>query len=157
MFIIQGLISGIIATIIFDIFQHSLNFAYGIDKTKWNLIGRYFLGYKKGIYIRHSITEDEEEEKEIIWGYLIHYIIGAIYGVFYVSLNELIFDYPSILLAYFIGFFSVLGAWCYLMPFAFNLGFFASKSENRLKIISQNLIAHFIFGTGLFIGFYIIY
>ena len=47
MFIIQGLISGIIATIIFDIFQHSLNFAYGIDKPKWSLIGRYFLGYKK--------------------------------------------------------------------------------------------------------------
>ena len=157
MFIIQGLISGVIATIIFDIFQHSLNFAYGIDKPKWNLIGRYFLGYKKGIYIRCLIAEDEEEKKELIWGYLIHYIIGAIYGAFYISLNELIFDYPSILLAYFIGFSSVLGAWCFLMPFAFNLGFFASKSENRLQVMSQNLIAHFIFGTGLFIGLYIIY
>ena len=157
MFIIQGLISGIIATIIFDIFQHSLSFAYGIDKPKWNLIGRYFLGYKKGIYKRYLIAEDEEEEKELIWGYLIHYIIGVIYGVFYVSLNELMFDYPSILLAYFIGFSSVLGAWCYLMPYAFNLGFFASRSENRFEVMTQSLINHFIFGTGLFIGLYIIY
>ena len=157
MFIIQGLITGIIATIIFDIFQYSLSFAYGIDKPKWNLIGRYFLGYKKGIYIRHLISEDEQEGKELIWGYLIHYIIGIVYGVFYVLLNKLMFDYPSILLAYFIGFSSVLGAWCYLMPFAFNLGFFASKSEKRLELMSQNLIAHFIFGTGLFIGLYIIY
>ena len=157
MFIIQGLITGIIATIIFDIFQYSLSFAYGIDKPKWNLIGRYFLGYKKGIYIRHSISEDEQEGEELIWGYLIHYIIGMVYGAFYVLLNKLMFDYPSILLAYFIGFSSVLGAWCYLMPFAFNLGFFASKSEKRLELMSQNLISHFIFGTGLFIGLYIIY
>ena len=104
MFIIQGIITGLIATIIFDIFQHSLNFAHGTDKLKWNLTGRYFLGYKKGIFIRVSITEDEEEEKELIWGYLIHYIIGIIYGIFYVSLNGLIFHYPSILLAYLIGF-----------------------------------------------------
>jgi hypothetical protein len=157
MFIIEGLISGLIATIIFDIFQQSLNFAYGIEKPKWELIGRYFLGYKRGIFNRVLIIEDELEKNELFWGYLIHYLIGAVYGIFYVSLNELFFTYPSILVAYFVGFISVLGAWCYLMPFAFNLGFFASKSENRLKIMSQNLISHFVFGTGLFIGLYAIY
>ena len=157
MFIIQGLISGIIATIIFDIFQQTLSYAYGVDRPKWNLIGRYFLGYKKGIYTRVSISDDVDEKNELIWGYMIHYLIGIIYGIFYVSLNLFIFNYPSILIAYFVGLISVLGAWCYLMPFAFNLGFFASKSESRLKTISQNLIAHFIFGTGLFIGLYNIY
>ena len=55
MFIIQGLISGLIATIIFDLFNQSLHFAYGIDKPKWNLLGRYFLGYKKGMYFRKSL------------------------------------------------------------------------------------------------------
>ncbi|MBT6198845.1 MAG: DUF2938 family protein, partial [Pelagibacteraceae bacterium] len=100
---------------------------------------------------------DEQEENELIWGYVIHYLIGIIYGIFYISLNLLMFNHPSILLAYFIGFISVLGSWCYLMPFAFNLGFFASKSENKFKIMSQNLIAHFVFGTGLFIGLYTIY
>ena len=55
------------------------------------------------------------------------------------------------------GFLTVLGAWCYLMPFAYNLGFFASKSNQRFKILTQNLIAHFVFGTGLFIGYYITY
>ena len=157
MLIIQGLISGVIATIIFDIFQLSLNYAYGVDKPKWDLIGRYFLSYKKGIYTRITIADDEQEENELIWGYVIHYLIGIIYGIFYISLNLLMFNHPSILLAYFIGFISVLGSWCYLMPFAFNLGFFASKSENKFKIMSQNLIAHFVFGTGLFIGLYAVY
>jgi len=72
-----------------------------------------------------------------------------------VFINLLIFDHPSLLIAYVVGFITVLGAWCYLMPFAYNLGFFASKSDQQFKTLTQNLIGHFIFGTGLFIGFYI--
>ena len=67
------------------------------------------------------------------------------------------FDYPSILLSYIFGFSTVLGGWCFLMPFAYNLGFFASKSDQRTSLLVQNLIAHFVFGTGLFIGLYIFY
>jgi uncharacterized membrane protein YagU involved in acid resistance len=155
MLIFQGLISGIIATIIFDLFNISLKFAYNIDKPKWNFLGRYFLGYKEGRYIRKSLQEDDDEENELLWGYIIHYLIGIIYGLFYVFINLLIFDYPSLLIAYVVGFITVLGAWCYLMPFAYNLGFFASKSDQQFKTLTQNLIGHFIFGTGLFIGFYI--
>ena len=155
MLIFQGVISGIIATIIFDLFNISLKFAYNIDKPKWNFLGRYFLGYKEGRYIRKSLQEDDDEENELLWGYIIHYLIGIIYGLFYVFINLLIFDYPSLLIAYVVGFITVLGAWCYLMPFAYNLGFFASKSDQQFKTLTQNLIGHFIFGTGLFIGFYI--
>lgn len=155
MLVFQGLISGIIATIIFDLFNISLKFAYNIDKPKWNFLGRYFLGYKEGRYIRKSLQEDDDVENELLWGYIIHYLIGIIYGLFYVFINLLIFDHPSLLIAYFVGFITVLGAWCYLMPFAYNLGFFASKSDQQFKTLTQNLIGHFIFGTGLFIGFYI--
>ena len=155
MLIFQGLISGIIATITFDLFNISLKFAYNIDKPKWNFLGRYFLGYKEGRYIRKSLQEDDDEENELLWGYIIHYLIGIIYGLFYVFINLLIFDHPSLLIAYVVGFITVLGAWCYLMPFAYNLGFFASKSDQQFKTLTQNLIGHFIFGTGLFIGFYI--
>ena len=43
------------------------------------------------------------------------------------------------------------------MPFAYNLGFFASKTDQQFKILAQNLIGHFVFGTGLFIGYYFIF
>ena len=82
MLVFQGLISGIIATIIFDLFNISLKFAYNIDKPKWNFLGRYFLGYKEGRYIRKSLQEDDDVENELLWGYIIHYLIGIIYGLF---------------------------------------------------------------------------
>tara|TARA_X000000368_G_C22726202_1_gene577456 strand:+ start:112 stop:585 length:474 start_codon:yes stop_codon:yes gene_type:complete len=157
MIILQGFISGLIATILFDLFNNSLNYAYNIDKPRWNLLGRYFIGYRQKRYFRVSLAEDEEEDNELFWGYIIHYIIGIIYGLIYVCLNVFFFDYPSLLIAYLFGFITVLGAWCYLMPFAYNLGFFASKSDQQLNILVQNLIGHFVFGTGLFIGFCVIY
>ena len=155
MILLQGIISGLFATIIFDLYQLSINYAYGIEKPKWNLLGRYFLGYKEGKFIRETLIDDEELYNELFWGYFFHYLIGILYGIVFVILNFLLFDYPSILLAYIFGFSTVLGAWCFLMPFAYNLGFFASKSEQRANLLAQNLIAHFVFGTGLFIGLYI--
>jgi len=155
MVLLQGIISGLFATIIFDLFQSSLNYAYGIEKPKWNLLGRYFLGYKESKFIRKTLIDDEEIDNELFWGYFFHYLIGIIYGIIFVILNFLLFEYPSILLAYIFGFSTVLGAWCFLMPFAYNLGFFASKSDQRINLLVQNLIAHFVFGTGLFVGLYI--
>tara|TARA_B100000700_G_scaffold233968_1_gene259265 strand:- start:264 stop:734 length:471 start_codon:yes stop_codon:yes gene_type:complete len=155
MILFQGIISGLFATFIFDLFQSSLKYAYGIEKPKWNLLGRYFLGYKERKFIRKTLIDDEELDNELLWGYFFHYLIGIIYGIVFVIFNFLLFDYPSILMAYIFGFSTVLGSWCFLMPFAYNLGFFASKSEGRINLLIQNLIAHFVFGTGLFIGLYI--
>ena len=55
MVIIQGFISGLIATIIFDLFNQSLKYAYNINKPKWFLLGRYFIGCTRGKYFRDSL------------------------------------------------------------------------------------------------------
>ena len=65
MIILQGFISGLIATILFDLFNHSLNYAYNINKPKWYLLGRYFIGYRQGRFFRVSIEEDEGEDVEL--------------------------------------------------------------------------------------------
>ena len=155
MILISGFVSGLIATLLFDIYQQSLSYAYGIDKPKWNFVGRYFIGLKTNQFIRKNLINDDYENNELLYGYLIHYIIGIIYGYFYVILNYIFFETPSIILALIIGFITVLGNWCIMMPFAFNLGFFASKTDVQYKLILQNLLAHFIFGVGLFIGYYL--
>ena len=157
MFIFKGLISGIIATLIFDIFQISLSYAYNINKSRWDLIGRYFLGFKEKKYIREDLENDERVKNELLFGYIFHYIIGMIFGIIYVTINLIFYNHPSIILALIIGFSTVIGSWCILMPFAFNTGFFANKKEESLQIMVSNLIAHFIFGIGLYLGFVIIY
>ena len=157
MLLIHGLLAGIIATVLFDIYQIALNYAYGINKTKWDLVGRYFIGLKNNKYFREDLINDLPEKYELISGYLIHYAIGIIYGLFYIIINIIFFKEPSILIALIFGFFTILGGWCIMMPFAYNLGFFASKSQEKYQLIVQGLLAHFVFGTGLFIGYSLVY
>ena len=70
MFLIHGLLAGIIATALFDIYQIALNYAYGINKTRWDLVGRYFIGLKNNKYFREDLTNDASEKYELIYGYL---------------------------------------------------------------------------------------
>tara|TARA_B110000438_G_scaffold270958_1_gene288479 strand:+ start:816 stop:1292 length:477 start_codon:yes stop_codon:yes gene_type:complete len=158
MFIIKGIFSGIIATIFFDIFQISLSYAYNVKKSKWNLIGRYFFFlFKEKKYYQEDIESENFIKNELLIGYVVHYLIGSIFGIFYVALNIINYDNPSFFLAIFVGIITVLGSWCIIMPFAFNIGFFALKKNNNKQLMMQNLIAHFIFGTGLFVGYKIIF
>ena len=156
MFLMQGIISGIVATLIFDLYQLSLSYAYNIQKSKWDLIGRYFVGFKDKIYTRHDIENDTYVGHELLFGYIVHYVVGSMFGIFYVILNKILFNDPSMLLAIIVGFITLFGSWCIIMPFALNIGFFASKKDEQRQIIVQNLISHYIFGTGLFIGYILI-
>ena len=69
MFIIEGIISGVIATLLFDLFQISLTFAYGISKPKWDLAGRYFIGVSRGKYFQEDLVKEPTEHTELIVGY----------------------------------------------------------------------------------------
>ena len=155
MFYLQGIISGIFATLLFDLFQISLFYAHNINKSKWDLVGRYFIGLMNRKYFRDDIANDIAEKNELLIGYIVHYIIGSLFGILYVLLNMIFYIEPSIFLSLIIGFITVLGSWCILMPLTFNIGFFASKKEDQKQIMVQNLIAHFIFGVGLYLGYLI--
>ena len=85
MFLVQGIFAGIIATIFFDLFQSALFYAYNINKSKWNLIGRYFYGLKKGKFFRENIENEVIIKNELFLGYLTHYIIGSIFGLIYIN------------------------------------------------------------------------
>lgn len=152
MFFLNGILIGIIATLLFDLYQNSLFYAYNINKPKWNLIGRYFYGYINKKYFRKDLENDEIIKNELIIGYIVHYIIGSVFGVIYSLTITFLFPELKLTIAIAIGFITVLGNWCFLMPFALNIGFFASKKDENKQIMVQNLLAHFIFGIGLFIG-----
>ena len=153
MFFFEGLMSGLIATFLLDLFQLSQSYAYKIKRGKWDLVGRYFLGLAKGKYFRFDINNEPSIKYELIIGYTIHYIVGSIFGLIYIVFNIIFFSEPSFLLALTVGFITVLGAWCIMMPYAFNIGFFASREKKQKELLIQNLIAHFVFGVGLYIGY----
>ena len=158
MILLQGLFAGLIATFFYDLYQISLKFSYNINKSRWDLIGRYFINLYKGKRFQEDIYNEKTENNELLIGYIIHYLIGSIFGIFflcinYIYLSDNLISIGTFYIALIFGLSTVLGSWCFLMPFAFNMGFFASKNEDQYQILIQNLLAHFVFGVGLFIGF----
>ena len=157
MFIIQGILVGVFATILFDLYQISLSYAYNINKSRWDYMGRYFTGVLKGRYICKDLMNDPKIKYELIIGYFFHYLIGSLFGLIYILINMIFYNDPSWILALIVGLITVLGGWCIIMPFALNIGFFATKKDEQKQILVQNLIAHFIFGVGLFFGYSLVY
>ena len=156
MIILSYIFVGFFATLFFDLYQIYLKFAFEIDKSKWGLVGRYFIHCSKGVYKQEDINESENFDYENIVGAIAHYIIGIIYGFVYIFINYIFFENASLIIAITFGLLTVLGNWCIMMPYAFNLGFFGLKNNNFKKIWVQNLVIHFIFGVGLYIGLKII-
>ena len=107
-------------------------------------------------FIQNDLINEPKENNELVIGYLVHYIIGAIFGVVYTIINFILYDSPSFYLALSAGFITVLFGWCIMMPFAINMGFFASRVDDQKKILVQNLLAHYFFGTGLYFGLLIV-
>ena len=46
--------------ITFDLFQLSLSYSYNINRSRWDLVGRYFAGFKKKKYLVIVITNQPE-------------------------------------------------------------------------------------------------
>ena len=55
MILLNGIISGIVATIFFDLFQIAVLFAYGGKKSNWALIGRYFIGVARMQFVQNNL------------------------------------------------------------------------------------------------------
>ena len=87
MILFNGIISGIVATIFFDLFQIAVLFAYGGKKSNWALVGRYFIGVARMQFVQNDLINSNEEKNELIIGYFAHYLIGAIFGVAYTVIN----------------------------------------------------------------------
>ena len=87
MFILYGIVSGLFATLLFDVFLTSLSFAYNLKISKWHLVGRYFIGLKEKKYFVENIQTEKEIKNELLYGYFIHYLIGSIFGIIYVTMS----------------------------------------------------------------------
>ena len=159
MIIIEGIFIGIIATFLFDLFDFITQYAYGTNKKKWNIVGRYFAKlFFELKFFQENIHNEPVVKNENFIGYFFHYFIGSIFGIFFIFINYFYYSYSNIVgvesyfISIFFGFFTVLFGWCFMQPYAYNIGFFASKEENQIEILLQNFISHFMFGNGLSFG-----
>lgn len=153
--IFDAVVIGIGATLIMDIWallQHRL---FAIKGLNYALVGRWLLHMPKGIFYHHNIMQTQPMGKETVVGWVAHYVIGIVFAaVFLLFTGSDWLANPALFSAFLFGVFTLLMPYFVMQP-CFGLGIAASKTATPNLARYRSLVAHSVFGFGLYLSAHI--
>ena len=148
--LLKGVVIGIGATVLMDIWAMVLWKAFGQARPNWAPVGRWFWHLRNGVVFHEDIAKAEPYAHELALGWLGHYAVGILYGVVLALLvGDVWFAAPTFLPAWILGIVTVGAGWFLLQP-GLGIGFAASKLPNANMVRVLNLVAHTVFALGLY-------
>lgn len=149
--IFPGVIIGVGATVAMDLWAIILNKFFAQPKANWAPVGRWFYHLKNGKVFHETIAEAAPYRHEMALGWISHYAVGILYGLLLVLImGPAWLSEPTVLPAWIWGIVTVAAGWFLLQP-GLGIGWAASKTPNPTKARAMNLIAHTVFGLGLWL------
>ncbi len=124
--LLLGILVGCGATALLDLWALLLNRAFGLPMPNWALAGRWFAHMREGRFAHASMAEAAPVPNELAIGWVMHYAIGALYGVALAVLagGAAWLAAPTLAPAMVTGYLTVFAAWLLMQP-GMGLGFFA--------------------------------
>ncbi len=148
--IFRGALMGLGATILMDVWALGLA-SLGQPKPNWAPVGRWFWRLKDGEVFHDSIAAAPAYRHELALGWAAHYVVGIVYGVVFVLIvGSGWLAAPSFLPAWIFAIVTITAGWFLLHP-GMGLGWAASRTPNPTKARIMGLIAHTVFGLGLWL------
>ena len=148
--LLKGVVIGIGATVLMDVWAVVLWKALGQSRPNWAPVGRWFRHLGNGTVFHEDIARAEPYAHELALGWAGHYAVGILYGVVLALLaGSAWFAAPTFLPAWILGLVTVGAGWFLLQP-GLGIGFAASKLPNANKVRALNLISHTVFAIGLY-------
>lgn len=148
----RSLAIGIVATALLDLWALFLNRAFGIPLANWAVIGRWFAYLPRGRFMHDTIADTPPVANERAIGWIMHYLIGALFAGIVLLLWGL--DWarnPTLPPALIVGVVTVGCGWFILQP-GMGFGLAASKRPNANQVRLIGLINHVVFGLGLWLA-----
>ena len=146
----KGVVIGIGATVLMDLWAILLWKAFGQSRPNWAPVGRWFYHLKNGIVFHDDIGKAEPYGQERALGWIGHYAVGIVYGVILALIvGPAWFAAPTFLPAWILGIVTVGAGWFLLQP-GLGIGVAASKTPSPGKVRVLNLVSHTVFALGLY-------
>lgn len=148
----RSLAIGIVATALLDLWALFLNRAFGIPLANWAMVGRWFAYLPRGRFMHDTIADTPPVSNELALGWIMHYLIGALFAGIVLLLWGL--DWarnPTLLPALIVGVVTVGCGWFILQP-GMGFGLAASKRPNANQVRLIGLINHVVFGLSLWLA-----
>jgi hypothetical protein len=150
-----ALLVGILATDLLDLWALCLRHVLGLPTTNWGLVGRWLAGIPAGNFRNEAIGALPAVPFERPLGWLTYYLVGISYAAIYLLAVGTLAQPPALYTAAIFGVATVLAPWLILQP-GLGLGFFASGAPKPNLTRTLNLIAHLVFGIGIYLGWRLI-
>jgi len=151
-FIVHAVVAGVFATVVLDLWQRVLHRVGGIPPTNWGIVGRWFAHMPRGRFVHAAIADAEPVANEAVIGWVMHYLIGVVYGLVYLGIVVLLpGGTPTLLNGFVFGLLSVVVPWFLMQP-ALGVGIMGSKAPNPAVPRYGALAAHILYGVALWGG-----
>jgi hypothetical protein len=150
--LIASIFIGMGATLIFDLWGVALSKTGIAAGPAWQLPGRWFGLMPQGRFVHDDIAAAPPVPNETAIGWVVHYLVGIVYAFVLVAWGGR--DWlaaPTLAPALFIGVVTVLAGWLLMNP-GMGRGVAASRTDNPAKARILSLIAHVVFGIGLWLS-----
>lgn len=150
--IIAVIALGVGATAVLDLWALLLKRALNVPSANYCFVGRWLRYMPEGTFKHQSIASSPRRRLECTLGWTAHYLIGVAFalGLVLLAPPEWL-QRPTLLPALFFGIATVAAPFLVMHP-AFGLGIAASKTPNPAQARLRSLMAHTVFGIGLYIS-----
>lgn len=148
--VFQGILLGLGATVLLDLWSAALGALPGQSPPNWALAGRWFWHLREGKAFHDDIAKAEPHAHELAIGWAGHYVVGVLYGVVFALIaGPGWMAAPRLLPALIFGVVTVAAGWFLLQP-GMGLGLAASRTPNPGMRRLTGLAGHTVFGIGLY-------
>ena len=150
--IVRSSLIGAGATVLVDLWALFQTRLFGAAAPDWALVGRWFAGFPQGRFVRENIAKAPTIRGELAIGWIAHYAIGIAYAALLLSICGLAWArQPTLLPALSFGVVTVAAPFFLMQP-GLGLGVAASKTQNPGSARLRSVLAHTIFGLGLYLA-----
>jgi hypothetical protein len=146
-----GILMGLGATVLIDIWALLLQRMAQVALPNWGMVGRWVMHLPRGKQFHKEIAVALPVPRERQIGWVFHYFVGVVYGVFFAFLAGP--DWiaaPTFPPAFIYALATIAGGWFLLHP-GLGLGWAVSKVEHPNRVRMLGLLSHSVFGLGLWL------
>jgi hypothetical protein len=149
--VFQGILMGLGATILMDLWAVLLARLPGQGPADWAPVGRWFWHLRGGRVFHDDIAAAEPYPHELALGWAGHYAVGILYGIaFALIVGADWMAEPSFLPAWIFGIATIVFGWFLLAP-GMGRGWAAARAPNPAKARLLGLVGHSVFALGLYV------
>jgi hypothetical protein len=149
---IRASLIGIGATLVLDLWSVFLARAFAVPMPNYPMIGRWVGYFPRGVFTHDNIAKAVPVPGEAPLGWLVHYAVGIVYAAALIAICGLEWARaPTLAPALIFGILTIAAPFLIMQP-GMGAGFAASRMPNPNAARVKSLMAHAVFGLGLYLS-----